>query len=140
MNATSDWSSTDNRRRAERMVTVWSLAWALAFLGANLAITREWIGGGLLTGGAIALVAALSIGWVRAYELFLRAADELMRKIQLDALAVAVGGGFVIGFALILFESAGLTDARVDYVLVGMVVAYIATVVRGLTRFGGGEG
>ena len=122
------------------MVTVWSLAWALAFLGANLAITREWIEGGLLTWAAIALVAALSIGWVRSYGLFLRAADELMRKIQLDALAVAVGSGFVIGFALILFESAGLTDARVDYVLVGMVVAYIATVVSGLTRFGGGEG
>ena len=136
MSEASGWKS-DRSRRSERLVTVWSLAWALAFLAADFAIERGSVGEGLATWTVIAVVVALGIGWVMSYARFLRNSDELMRKIQLDALAVGGGGGVVIGFTLILLDSADVMDARADYLVVGMVVAYIAAVVRGMVRFGG---
>ena len=136
MSEANGWKN-DRSRRSERMVTVWSLAWALAFLSADFAIEGGSVGEGLATWAVIAVVVILGVGWVMAYARFLRSADELMRKIQLDALAVGGGGGVVIGFTLILLDSANVMDARADYVVVGMVVAYIAAVVLGMYRFGG---
>lgn len=139
MSHSSDWSSGDRSRRSERMVAVWSLIWALAFLGADVAIERGWVEGAVPVGVAVAVVGLLGVGWVRSYARFLRAADELMRKIQLDAMAMAVGAGFVVGFALILLESAAVLEARPDHVLLAMVGAYVAAVVLGMSRFGGDE-
>ena len=62
--------------------------------------------------------AFVGLGWIVSYLRYLRHADELMRKIQLDAMALALGGCFVAGFTLLLLGSAGLVQAGIVWVLV----------------------
>lgn len=130
------WTSTDSDRHGQTSVTLWSLIWVGMFLVADFAIGRGWVHGSV---GVIAITAAVTLvgaGWIHAYVRFSRHVDELMRKILLDAVAMALGSGFVAGFALLLLESGDLVRARPSQVLVAMVIVYIVVVVIGLRRFG----
>jgi hypothetical protein len=84
---------------------------------------------------ATVAVSLLGIAWIGSYVRFLRMADELARKVHLEAMAVALGVGFVAGFALLLLEDGSLGTARPDTLLAAMVVAYSVAVVAGWRRF-----
>jgi len=130
------WSATETDRKNQRHIVAWSLAWILTFLGVNLAIERDWIQSDALALAATIGVTVLGLGVLLAYRRFLSHADELMRKIQLDALALTVGVGVVSGFSYTLLESAGIvTDAEAMTLIMVMVITYIAGVVVGLRRF-----
>ncbi len=81
--------------------------------------------------------AIVGLAWIVSYMRFLRDADELMRKIQLDAIALALGGCFVAGFTLILLGGAGVVRAGIVWVLVVTSAIYVLSVLIGIRRFGG---
>ncbi len=81
--------------------------------------------------------ALVGLAWIVSYMRFLRDADELMRKIQLDAMALALGGCFVVGFTLILLGGAGVVRAGIVWVLVVTSAIYVLSVLIGIRRFGG---
>ena len=130
------WSSTELDRRNRRSIVIWSLLWVGAFLVADAAIDRGWIEG---AGVVVASIGAALVGlaWIVSYMRFLRHADELMRKIQLDAMALALGGCFVAGLTLILLGGAGLVQAGIVWVLVVTSAIYMLSVLIGIRRFGG---
>lgn len=131
----SPWISTDGDRRSRTSVTVWSLIWVGAFLAADFAIGRDRAGGDVTIIAIVAAVTGVGVRWILAYVSFFKNADELMRKIQLDAMAVALGTGFVSGFALTLLQTAGIVEAHLSHVLVAMAVAYVSVVGVGLRGF-----
>ncbi|MCG5212716.1 hypothetical protein [Streptosporangium sp. KLBMP 9127] len=122
---------------AVRLV-LWTLAWAAA-----LALAK--FGPGLLwdsrqpvaSWAAVAANLVVGIGWIVAFARFLRAQDEFQRKIIQDALAVALGVGWVGGFAYVVADAAGLVVYDVDIavfpVLLGVV--YLITIVVGKIRY-----
>ena len=63
---------------------------------------------------AVAANLVVGIGWIVAFTRFLRAIDELQRKIMQDALAVTLGVGWVVGFAYVVADDAGLVAHDVD--------------------------
>lgn len=84
-----------------------SLAWAVCFAGA-----RSLIRHGLLPGGVVPwLVAALptvaGVVLVAAYTRYLREIDELQRAIQLRAMALGFGGGFLGICSYVTFQALG---------------------------------
>ena len=130
------WTGTERDRKNQRHIILWSLAWIVPFLGVNLAIENGWIDNDALAFAAILAVTALGMGVLLAYRRFLSNADELMRKIQLDALALTVGVGVVAGFSYTLLESAGIVaDAEAMTLVMVMVITYIAGIVAGLRRY-----
>ena len=130
------WAATEEDRRNQRNIIWWSAAWILPFLGVNLAITNEWIKNEALETVAVAGVTLLGLGVLFAYRKFLGNADELMRKIQLDALALTVGVGIVFGFSYTLLEGAGIVArAEAMTLIMVMIVTYISGVVVGQRRF-----
>ena len=130
------WSATDRDRKNQRNIIFWSLAWILPFLGVDLAIENDWIESDALALVATIGVTVLGLGVLLAYRRFLSDADELMRKIQLEALALTVGVGVVAGFSYTLLEGAGIVaKAEAMTLVVVMVVTYIAGIVVGLRRF-----
>ena len=67
---------------------------------------------------------------------FLRAIDDLQRKILLDAMAVTLGVGFVVRFAYVVADSAGLVadvDVAAFPVLLGAV--YVIAFLVGRIRY-----
>lgn len=133
----SSWSSTELDRRYRRSIVIWSVLWVGAFLVSDAAIDRGWIEGeGAIVVASIG-TALVGLAWVLSYMRFLRHADELMRKIQLDAMALALGGSFVAGFTFLLLGGGGLVRAEIVWVLVVTSAIYVLSVLMGIRRFGG---
>ena len=112
---------TPRDRANFRRVNVALAIWALAFLGST-ALVRF----GAVEGAAAWLVAlapaTMAVIAIRHYVRFLRAADELLRLIQLEGLALGFGAGFVFMTSWRLFERAGAPHLDVSDGLLVMIV------------------
>jgi hypothetical protein len=86
---------------------------------------------------AIAANLLVGVGWVVAHARYLRAVDELQRKIMLDAIAVALGVGLVGGFAYAAASSADLVafEANIAFFSVLMAVVYLVAIAVGTLRY-----
>ena len=80
---------------------------------------------------------AVGIRWIVALALFVREADELQRKIMLDALGVTLGAGWVLGFAYGSADVAGLLTRTLNIALFPVFLAfvYIIAIVVGNLRY-----
>lgn len=82
-------------RRNGRAITIWALVWTAVFLSSLAAMESFGDESLAFSTAALAATALATIPLIRAYVRFVREADELTRMIQLQAMAVAFGAGFV---------------------------------------------
>lgn len=122
-------------RHNQRRVVLWSLAWALSFVAVTLVIEKEWLPFGL-TIAAVIGTAIIGVATVLAYRRFLAETDELRRKIEVEALAVAFGVGFVgvQSYWLLVVKGAAPATGFI-YVLAAMVLTYSAGVLIGIRKY-----
>lgn len=93
----------------------WLLAgWLVSFAASTLLLKHELVPAGPLSWGVAALPSLVGVAVLFAYGRFLRHADELQRKIQLQAFAVGFGAAFFIGFGYRLFERLGAPPGNVS--------------------------
>ena len=127
--------SSRRERRAQRRIQAWSFLWALSVIAVTLAIRRWHLPSGPLLAG-IAGSALLGLGTLLAYRRFLRETDELRRKIELDALALAFGVGVVGGMTYWLLTISGaVSSSSFGFVFAAMILVYPAGVLIGLRRY-----
>lgn len=113
---------TPRDTRALRTFTIWCLASAVMFVGVTFLIKKDVVPNGPLAWGlAIAnfIVAFLA---ARSYLVFLRGADELLRRIQLEGLALGFGAGAVFMLSYRIFERLGAPklDSADPYVVMAI--------------------
>jgi hypothetical protein len=123
---------TQSDRRNQYWFVAWTLAWALSFVAANWVIKKPPATEGLTLWLVAIAPNIFAIGAVLAYMRFLRAADELMRKIQIDGLAVGFGAALIFNTGYTLLETAGAP--RTDTITV-MCVAWVAGQMIGVWRY-----
>ncbi len=94
---------TQADRRNARVFNVWLFAWALSFVGATFLLVEEFVVTAPLTWLVALVPTALGLQAIRSYVHFLRGADELLRKIHLEGLALGFGAGmiFILGYGLL---------------------------------------
>jgi peptidoglycan/LPS O-acetylase OafA/YrhL len=126
----------ERRNRGNRRnMQLWSLAWAMAYIGSAYLIRFAAIGAQTVVALAV-VTGAMGLGALLAYRRFLRDADELQRKIELDALALGVGAGVVGGTAIHVLEQGTLLgEYALTAVLMLIFATYIAAVLAGHRRF-----
>lgn len=83
----------------------------------------------------VALPTVLMFFVLNAYYRFLREADEVQRSIQLNALALGFGGGWLVIPALTLFEKLRVPYLDQGDAFVVMAGLYIVGVVIGWKRY-----
>lgn len=128
--------STPRDRRNQRRVTWWSLAWGASFLGVTFALVEDWLPSAAWAVAAILVPAILGVVLVLAYRTFLLEADELRRKVEMEALGISVGVGVVFGLSYWLLEQAGvIAEADVATVVVLMLFTHGISVFIGLRRY-----
>lgn len=124
-------------RDGQRRIILWSLGWAAAILVAVFVLTKTtWLGG--RAGAALAVVVPTSLGVATAwsYRSFLRRADELRSKIEVEALALAYSVGVVGGLSYWLLEVAGVIEkADVSFLVALMLLVHPLGVVLGRRRY-----
>lgn len=102
----------------------WSLAWAVSFVAATFVLA-----GGVSLPGAAALAVAIvptlvGAAALAAYTRYLRAADELQQRVQLEALAMGFGVGVLFSMGYRLFERLGAPDLDINDPLIVMLVVW----------------
>lgn len=136
MAAWCDFTERDSRNL--RIFNYWAFSAMFAFAGATLLLEGKFVRG-FLAWLLPAVVAILGAAAVRAYFNFLRHADELLRKIQLDALALAFGVTAVFMLVWRLCERAGAPKLDFDDPLMIMVVTWAVAQWIGIRRYAPGE-
>jgi hypothetical protein len=124
--------------RTTAWLFLWTLAWVATLALAKFGPQHVWDSSQAMSRTAVAVNLVAGIGWIVAFTRFLRAQDELQRKIVQDALAITLGAGWVAGFAYVVAENAGLVTGGVDIavglpVLLGVV--FVAAFAVGRIRY-----
>ncbi len=103
---------TEKDRRNLRRVNFSTFAWVLSWLAASLAIGRFVDATSPVAWVLAAIAILLGFEVIRSYVRFLREADELLGKIQMEALALGFGAGaiFMVGYPLCMRLGAPALD------------------------------
>jgi hypothetical protein len=119
-----------------RIFSGWMLSAALVF-----ALATVLIGGGLIPRAVAwlltAVTAVVMILGIRSYLVFLREADELLRKIQVEGLALGFGAGATFMLVYGLLERLGLPGLRPAEPILVMVVFWALGQWIGMRRYAG---
>lgn len=122
-------------RRNQYRFVAWILAWGISFVGANW-VLQNYEG---LSGPAAWSLAAVpilfAIASMYAYLHFLRQADEMIRRIQIEGLAIGFGAAVIFMICYPTFERIGAPVLEADTVLVLMMVGWVAGQLIGMWRY-----
>lgn len=113
----------------------WMALWLVSFAAATWLIRAEIVTAGPLGWVIAILPTAIGIGALLGFGRFLRQADELQRKIQLEALALGFGAGLFAGFGYRLFEGLGAPVARISDAAIVIVLFYLIGLWMGRRRY-----
>jgi len=127
-------NATARDRRNARRAMWWLLGWAVSFVAVRLGLEHRVLPEGLVSDLAVAVPIALGLIAVLAYVRLIRQADELQRKIQLEAMALGFGGAFLGNFGLDLLHQVGVPVDGGDLFLVAAAF-YIIGVILGARRY-----
>ncbi|HJQ38096.1 MAG TPA: hypothetical protein VKB93_13245 [Thermoanaerobaculia bacterium] len=113
---------------------LWFMAAIAAFVVMTVLLERQAIAGALAWGLTAATVLLL-VMMIRAYIIFLRGADELLRKVQLEALAVSFGATIVFMLGWRLCERLGAPKLDVNDPLIVMSAVFAIAQLIGHRRY-----
>lgn len=118
------------------IVNFWALAWAITLVVISVLSDYGWYANNWLTFAGVVIHIGIGIGMILSYKRFITEADELERKIQLDALAVSVGATIVTFSSYSVLQKAiNIPELSAAYLIVILSVAYAAGLVIGRMRF-----
>ena len=117
-----------------KVYNAWMFGSLIAFMAATLLIDGKYIPAA--AGWAItAATAVLMLIAMRSYILFLRHADELLRKVHLESLAFGFGAGVVVMMCYRLCERLGAPKLDVNDAALIMMVTWVAGQWLGARRY-----
>ena len=118
------------------IVNLWALIWAGTLILSTYLLEYDWFSTPLPTLSALSIHAGTGLALILAYKRFLKHLDELERKIQLEALALAVGLA-IVGFSSysILEKAAMVPDLKPSYLIVLLALTYCIGITAGRIRY-----
>ena len=130
-----DWAARVNRNtlRLGYGTGAWLVTTALATFGPQFI----WHDNTLLTAIAIFINLAIGLATILANKHHLQSLDEMQQKIQLEAMALSLGVGFVCGLSYSLLDQSNLmaADAEISHLILLMGLTYLAGTVIGNRRY-----
>ncbi len=118
-------------------LSIWTVLWtgsmALAAFGPKM-IWNENVG---LTALAVIINALMGTGMILMNIRHIKCLDELQKKIQLDAMGVALGVGVVGGLSYSLLDITNLiaNDAEISFLVILISVTYLIGLLIGQKRY-----
>jgi len=110
----------------------WLITMAIAVFGPILLWQDK-----VLTGAAIVINVAVGIGMIVANKRHLEGLDELQQKIQLEAMALALGVGLVFGLGYSTMDVTNLisADAEISHLVMLIGLTYGGGVIIGRRKY-----
>ena len=139
MSIGSDSLYTERDGRNYMRFTYWMLSSLVVFSAATILFVREIVRPGVLAWMLSLAAVVLMSAAVWAYVHFLRHADELLRKVHLEALALAFGVGAVVMMGYRLAERLGAPDLDINDPLLVMMLTWLGGQWAGTRRYAAPE-
>ena len=117
---------------------IWTTAWVITMALATFGPEFLWDSQQWLTVIAILLNLSLGFGMIVANIRHLNVLDEMMQKIQLQAMALALGIGVVGGLSYALLDTTNIisSDAEIAYLVMLIAITYLVTLMVNHRRYG----
>jgi len=131
----SDWAA--NTERNTKRLGYWTAAWVVTMAVANFGPRFIWQFNESLTVIAILINLAIGFGMIMANKRHLKGLDEMHQKIQLEAMALSLGVGLVVGLAYSNLDVTNIIafDAEISQLFILMGLTYGAGIFIGLRKF-----
>ena len=133
--------ATGNYRESTKrtlQLLIWGVAWCATLAVAKFGPEFWWGSQQTLPSwAAIVVNFAVGIAWIVTFTRFIRALDELDRKIMLDALAITLGAGWIGGFAWVVADAAGLLPGDIEIAIfpAALAVVFLIAFFAGKVRY-----
>ncbi len=129
--------STAQTKKNTKRLFFWDVVWVLATAGLAFGPKNLWSFNTWLTIIAVLIHIGLGLGMIRAFKQYLLGLDELQRKIQLDAMALSLGVGLVLGCSYELLEDIKLIpfEPEIPHLLILMSLTYVVGAVLGHRKY-----
>jgi hypothetical protein len=131
----NDWASSNTKNT--KILGYWTAAWVLTMALATFGPRFIWSFNDTLTMLAIFFNMAIGFGMILANKRHLKGLDEMHQKIQLEAMALSLGVGLVVGLSYSNLDVANIiaTDAEISHLVILMGLTYLSGVIIGLRRY-----
>lgn len=130
-------SFQSRQRRTTRQSAFWAGAWILATALFAFGPEFLWPGQLWLTIAVAVINLGVGVGVVLVWRDLLNNTDELHRKVILEAMAIALGVGMVVGTIYPMMESYGLApfDDDMSELILVMGLTFLTSMILGLRRY-----
>ena len=131
----NDWAANTARNTAH--LAYWTGAWVVSMALSNFGRRFLWQFNESLTFIAILINMAIGFGMILANRRHLKGLDEMHQKIQLEAMALSLGVGLVVGLSYSNLDVTNLisSDAEISHLVILMGLTYLFGVFNGLRKY-----
>ncbi len=135
MNESSDLTTRTKINTVQ--LGLWTGAWVLTTAFAAFGPKFFWEFNTPLTILGVLINLGIGFGMILANKRYLNGLDELMRKIQLEAMAISLGVGLVCGLSYELLEDIKLItfEPEVSHLIMLMALTYMVGLIAGNRRY-----
>jgi hypothetical protein len=135
MNDSTNWP--EQTRKTTINVAVWTFSWVMTVAIATFGPIFFWGEHHIINFFAILLNVGVGIGMIRANIHHLKLQDELMRKVQLEAMGITLGVAVVGGIAYSMLDATNLIpfDADISGLVLLIGLTYITSFVINMKRY-----
>jgi hypothetical protein len=131
----NDWAA--NTARNTLRLGLWTGAWVATMAIANFGPIFIWHSNKSLTIIAIIINLVIGFGMIMANKRHLKGLDEMQQKIQLDAMALSLGVGLVVGLSYSNLDVTNIIpfNAEISHLVILMGLTYLAGIFAGLRKY-----
>ncbi len=124
-------------KRSVYKLAIWTAAWILSTALAAFGPTFIWDGNTTLSALFIGLNLLIGIGMIFANINHITSLDEMMQKIQLEAMGITLGITLVAGISYSLLDTANVIaqDAEISLLIIIMGLSYIIAAITGYRKY-----
>ena len=135
MNAKNNWNLATKRNT--RHLAYWTAAWTLTMALVAFGPKFIWNFNSTISVVAIFMNTAIGIGMILANKRYLNGLDEMQRKLNLEAMAIALGVGVVGGLSYSMLDQSNVIsyNAEISHLVILISITYLVGVVIGNIRY-----
>lgn len=124
-------------RKVTKNLALWTLLWLVSLAIATFGPKFIWQESITWSSIAIAINTTIGGGLIWAHIKHLTALDELQKKIQLDAMGIALGVGIVGGLSYSVMDIANVItgDAEIAFLVMLISITYMIALAVGKKRY-----
>ena len=109
-------------KKNHAFIMLWLIVWVATFVAVDRGAKNEWFASDTISMVAVAINGLIGLAVIITYIKFLKELDEMQQKIQLNALALAMGVGLVGSFSYSLLNTTGHV-AQPDLAIIIMLLS-----------------